>query len=272
MMFHLGSENEHLVRRMQEVVASDTVSHAYIVEGPLPQERLQFAKSFAKGILCPKRTGDNCGECPICDKIDHGNHEDLVFVEREDGKMSLGIDMIRKMQTRIGVKPNGPRYIVIIEEGDLLTEIAQNSLLKTLEEPPAGAVLMLLTENTENFLPTIRSRCVYCRIEGAEEIREESLYQQADELIAMAAGGAPYYRMKKMLGGAASGKEEAIRLIDCMEERYRRQLLSRDEKGIPCSAERISVCVDALEKARRQLTSGMTTSYVMRRLLLIIGG
>lgn len=268
----MGSENEPLIERIENSISQGRVSHAYIIEGPDYLDKPAFARQFAKGILCPDRRGDNCGSCAICDKIDHGNHEDLIFVERIKTKQSLGIELIKQMQARISIKPNGPRYIVIMEEADLMTEDAQNCLLKTLEEPPGGAVLILLSENSESLLPTIRSRCVKYRFEGAGEVRDEQISKRSREVISQLLDGSPFYRLKEALGEVSRDRSEAVALIDCMEERCRELILSRDDRGVPYSAEEIGRCVDALEEARRQLSRGLTPSYVMKRFLLSVGG
>ena len=272
MDFHLGSENDPLIRRIEHSIQSGRLSHAYLIEGPAHLDKPAFARSFAKGILCPEGRGDNCGRCPVCDKIDHENHEDLIYVRRLKTKQTVGIDLVREMQTQISIKPNGPRYIVIIEESDLMTEDAQNSLLKTLEEPPGGAILILLTENSERLLPTIRSRCVKYRLEGSQETRDEEVSRQANEILEQLLEGVPFYRIKKTLGDIGRDRSAAILLNDCMEERCRELILSRDGYGVPYPAAEITKCVDALEAARGQLAQGLTPAYVLKRLLLSVGG
>ena len=272
MRFLVGTENETLIRRIENSIAEGRVSHAYIIEGPAYLDKPAFAREFAKGILCPDRRGENCGKCAICDKIDHDNHEDLLYVEREKAKQALGIGQIKQMQKQISIKPNGPRYVVFIEEADLMTEDAQNCLLKTLEEPPGGAVLILLSENSESLLPTIRSRCIKYRLEGSGEVREEDLSRRGSEVIGQLLDGVPFYRLRKSLGDISRDRQDAVALIDCMQERCRQLILSRDERGVPYSAEEIGRCVEALEEARRQLGRGLTPAYVLKRFLLSVGG
>ena len=176
------------------------------------------------------------------------------------------------MQKQISIKPNGLRYIVIIEEADLMTEDAQNCLLKTLEEPPGGAVLILLSENTESLLPTIRSRCIKYRLEGSGETRDEEVSRRGSEVIGQLLDGVPFYRLRKAMGEISRDRQDAAALIDCMQERCRVLILSRDENGVPYSAEEIGKCVETLEDARRQLAQGLTPAYVLKRFLLSVGG
>ena len=276
MIFRLSTENDPLIRHIENAVAADAVSHAYIIEGAAHLNKTEIAESFAKGILCPRRgepdCGENCGACPVCDKIDHGNHEDMIYVGRVKGKQTLGIDLIRQMQSQVAVKPNGERYIVIIEESELMTEEAQNCLLKTLEEPPGSSVLMLLTDNSERLLPTIRSRCVRYRIEGDASVSDEKLRQCAEELVEMSLSGAPFYKSRKVLGGLGRDRQQAAELIDCMEEQCRERILSRNDNGVPASPAEISAMIDALEAARMQLSRGLNPGSVLKRFLLTIGG
>ena len=272
MIFHVGTENDPLTRRIEKSIAEGRISHAYIIEGPAYLDKPAFARDFSKGILCPERRGDNCGRCAVCDKIDHDNHEDLIYVQRQKGKQSLGIDPIKQMQKQISIKPNGLRYIVIIEEADLMTEDAQNCLLKTLEEPPGGAVLILLSENTESLLPTIRSRCIKYLLEGSGETRDEEVSRRGSEVIGQLLDGVPFYRLRKAMGEISRDRQDAAALIDCMQERCQVLILSRDENGVPYSAEEIGKCVEALEDARRQLAQGLTPAYVLKRFLLSVGG
>lgn len=268
MNFQLDRENDPLILRLENSVKNERVSHAYLIEGPSFTDKPAFARSFAKGILCPKGLGENCGACPICDKIDHGNHEDLIYVSRQSGKQTIAIKQIREMQAQVGIKPGGERYIVIIDESEAMTEDAQNCLLKTLEEPPGKTVLLLLTENSQRLLPTIRSRCVKIRLEGEGQAADEQLAEKAEQLLDQFLGRSGYYRMRKTLGDAGKDARQALDLIDLMERRCRERVLSRDENGVPYSPEEVSRCAFGLEKAREQISRGMTPGYVLKRFLL----
>ncbi len=268
MNFQIDRENAPLIRRLENSIKSERVSHAYLIEGPSFIDKPAFAESFAKGILCPKGLGENCGACPICDKIDHGNHEDLIYVNRQAGRQTIAIRQIREMQAQVSIKPGGERYIVILDESETMTEDAQNCLLKTLEEPPGKTVLLLLTENSQRLLPTIRSRCVKIRLEGEGRAADEQLNEKAEQLLDQFLGRSSYYRMRKTLGDAGKDAQQALSLIDLMERRCRERILSRDENGIPYSSEEVSRCTFGLERAREQISRGMTPGYVLKRFLL----
>ena len=258
------------MRRAGAAAASGRIFHAYIIESPSETDRIAFAKWFIKAILCKDGRGSDCGRCPVCSKVEHGNHEDVLVLKKE--KTVIPVSVIRKAQARLDRKPFGERNILVVEDADHMREEAANTLLKTLEEPPGSSVLLLLSENTENLLPTIRSRCVRFRIESVTGEPDEKTRQKAAEVIRIAVNGGPYYAMKNAMGNAASDREKAAVFIDCMEEACRQLLLARNDRGVLNSPAHTGKMIGALEEARRQLTRGMAPKYIMKRLLLAIGG
>ena len=123
MRFEIDEDNRILVQRLERVVRDDRVSHAYILEGDHRIGKRAFTESFVKGILCPKHLGENCGECSICDKVDHGNCEDLFYVAA-DGN-SIKDASILEVQDRLKTMPFGSRNVVIVEDADTMTQRAQ---------------------------------------------------------------------------------------------------------------------------------------------------
>ena len=271
MRFDLDPRNDRLIRRMEKAIQTGTVSHAYLIEGGEQVDKEAFARTFAKGILCPKALGENCGECPICDKIDHDNMEDLLTVRRKT-KTNLPIEYIRQMQAKLNVQPVGPRHIVIIADGDLMNEAAQNCLLKTLEEPPGQSVLMILSQNMEKLLPTIRSRCVKMHLEGSGIPADSETRQLAQELLDLLDEHAPYYRLKKAAEKAGKDRDSLMALLDDMEDLYRQRFGARSSSGVPLPPEDMERAVLAMEETRRKLDQGMTPRYLIKNMLLTIGG
>lgn len=270
MNINAGLENQGLIRRLEHSVEQETVFHAYLIEGGKQVDKKAFAKAFAKGILCPRKLGENCGECAVCGKIDHDNHEDLIFLTKT--KTTIPVETIRRTLSRIALQPVNTRNILIIEDADSLNEAGQNTLLKTLEEPPGRTVILLLSENSENLLPTIRSRCVLCRIEGEGGERGSELKETADRIVEMVLRGAPYYRLKKEAEGMLGDSEEALALIEALESGFSRRLLSPDQGEIPMPADECGSRIEALEEAAGKIRKGMAHRYVIRSLLLTIGG
>ena len=272
MKFDLSRENDRLVQRLENALANDAISHAYIIEGGSNVDKVAFAKAFAKGILCPKRLGENCGECSGCDKIDHGNQEDILYLRKREGRANILVEDVRDMQAELMIRPFGARHIAIIVDGDDLSEICQNTLLKTLEEPPGESLLMILLENTENMLPTIRSRCVLCRIEGSGLGAGDKIRALGEETLEMLSRRAPFYRLKKSADAVAKERDKAIALVDVLEELYGKRFFRRDERDVPYSAEKMKQDLYVIEEARRRLQRGMNIGYTLKEMLLKLAG
>ena len=149
---------------LKKAVIKDKVSHSYIFCGEAGSGKTVMASMFAAALMCEEHTGDACMECASCKKVQSRNHPDIIVVQHEKPD-SIGVDDIRKgIVEDIYIKPFESRYkIYIIPEAQNMTVQAQNALLKTLEEPPQYAVIILLAESTDGLLPTIVSRCTVIR-------------------------------------------------------------------------------------------------------------
>ncbi len=145
---------------LKKEVTKNRVFHAYIFCGEMGSGKTVTASMFAAALLCEKQTGDACMECPSCRRVMSRNHPDIRVVQHEKPE-SVGIDDIRSQVINdIYIKPYESRYkIYMIPDAAIMTTEAQNALLKTLEEPPEYAVLMLLAESADTLLPTVLSRC-----------------------------------------------------------------------------------------------------------------
>lgn len=148
---------EHL----QKCIELKKVSHAYIFNGSLGAGKKTVAALFAKALQCEEGNTVPCGKCHSCVQSDSKSQPDIIWVEHEKVG-SIGIDDIRQQLINdIQIKPYHSRYkIYIIDEAEKLTVQAQNTLLKTIEEPPEYGIIILLTTNADVFLQTVLSRCV----------------------------------------------------------------------------------------------------------------
>ena len=141
-MFENIIGNEKNKNILKKSIEQNQISHSYIFSGIEGIGKKEIAKQFAKEILCSNII----------------NNPDFFLIEPEDGKIK--IDTIRELQKKIAEKPiNLGKKVYIINDAELMTKEAQNALLKTLEEPPEYAVLILITSNENNLLSTIKSRC-----------------------------------------------------------------------------------------------------------------
>ncbi|MGO4548758.1 DNA polymerase III subunit delta' [Paenibacillus sp. 2TAB23] len=144
-------------RILSHALQSGKVSHAYLFNGPSGTGRMAMAREFAKALFCTAGGADSCGECLECRKFEHGNQTDLTIVA-PDGQ-SIKIDQIRELQRDFSYRNSGTkRKVYMIEQADKMTMQAANSLLKFLEEPLSPVVAILITDNGQAILPTIRSR------------------------------------------------------------------------------------------------------------------
>ena len=265
MILDSGRENSKLKDRLERSVRENRVSHAYIFEGPSNIDKEAFARGFIKGVLCPKDLGENCGECSICSKVDHGNHEDITYF-RKDG-LSVKDAAIEALQEKIKVRPVGERNIMVICDSDTMTAKAQNSLLKTLEEPPGDALIILLSENMENLAPTILSRCVKFRIDAQPETAED---EEAGKLVEMALSGCRFHELVHEAGDSLRDRAKAWMLLDSMERIYRNLAVEKSDGVRTYKIEDICRYVDSIEEARVRLKRKMSAEYAMKELLLAI--
>ena len=152
---------EQIKEHLRNAISTDKVSHAYIINGERSSGKEFIARVFAMALQCEKGEIEPCGECHSCKQALSSNHPDIIYVSHEKPN-TIGVEDIRlQINGDIGVKPySSRRKIYIMNEGEKMTVQAQNALLKTLEEPPEYAVILILTTQVEALLPTILSRCV----------------------------------------------------------------------------------------------------------------
>lgn len=262
--------NEKLIERLSAAVKNDFISHAYIFEGEACLDKRAFADAFIQSVLCTAKPGEGCDECIVCTKIHHGNHEDISYVEAEG--TSIKDEAIERMQERLKTKPYGSRNIAVICDADTMTLRAQNRLLKTLEEPPAGTILILLSENIENLTQTILSRCVKYRINYFGSPDYEYMIKTAEEAADLLLEGAPFYRLKQAIAPVAKENKETAAFLDALEKVYRDLLLGKGANSKLYKREQIYRNVAVIEETRRQIHRGVSNGYALKNLLIKIGG
>ena len=153
--------NDAVKARLSGAFASGRVAHSYLLCGPAGSGKHMLTRILSAAMQCEGRSGKiPCGVCSGCRKALEGVHPDIITVDDPDHK-AMTVDPIRAARSDMFIRPNeGKRKIYIIPRGQDMNESAQNALLKTIEEPPAYAVVMLLADNPDALLPTISSRCV----------------------------------------------------------------------------------------------------------------
>ena len=157
--------NTPLVEQLRRSAASGRSSHAYLFLGGAGAGKRLIANTFAKALQCEGEKRP-CDSCKSCHAFNHGNHPDVIYFQPlKNGKTYTIEDVREQLLETVDLKPfQYEKKIYIIEKADTLNIQSQNALLKTLEEPPAHAVFLLLAERAEAFLPTILSRGVVMKI------------------------------------------------------------------------------------------------------------
>ena len=171
--------NDMIKEHFQKAIENNKISHAYILTGEAGTGRKSIANAFSMALLCEKGGKEPCMVCHSCKQVLSGNHPDLIYVKHEKPN-SIGVDDIREqINDTIMIRPYSSYYkIYIVDEAEKMTVQAQNALLKTIEEPPSYAVIILITTNQEAFLPTILSRCVQLKLKPLKDFTVKSYLVQ----------------------------------------------------------------------------------------------
>lgn len=185
--------DEAVVERFRRSISRNRMSHAYLFHGPKGVGKKTFAVRLAQCLFCERIEDAElqaCGECPSCKRIEAKTHPDFLHVECPKGKRILPVELFIGSKERrgregmcheIALKPmSGNRKIAIVDDTESMNPESANALLKTLEEPPEYATLILIASNADSLLPTIRSRCQQVRFSPLNEESLTKLLQQLE--------------------------------------------------------------------------------------------
>lgn len=167
-------KNAQIEELLKNTIKSKKIVNGYIFSGNGSTRNYAYAKKFAKMILC--LNVEECNTCKSCIMFDDDNHSDYFEINKENTE-SIKIDEIRDMQDRIIEKPiTSSKKVYVINNAEKMTIEAQNCLLKTLEEPPEFITIILVSNNENTILATIKSRCTKVAFteEDKKEITEEN--------------------------------------------------------------------------------------------------
>lgn len=153
--------HEEIIRHLKNAMTTGKISHSYIFTGRPGSGKKLLATTYAMTLQCEAGGTEPCQKCDSCKKAIGKNHPDIIMVNHEKPG-TITIDEVRDQVIHdVAIKPYCSQHkIYIIPDAEMMTVQAQNAILKTIEEPPEYAVIMLLTSNIDSLLPTIRSRCV----------------------------------------------------------------------------------------------------------------
>ena len=153
--------HEDIIAHFKSSIETGNVGHAYIISGDAGSGKKALAYAFAYTLECEAGGTEPCGNCQSCLQISTGNYPDIITVTHEKPNL-ISVDEVREqLVNTVDVKPYKGKYkIYVIPDAELLNVQAQNAILKTIEEPPAYAVILLLTTNLDKLLETVQSRCL----------------------------------------------------------------------------------------------------------------
>ena len=153
--------HEDVVAHLQNAIRTGKVSHSYLLSGDPGSGKKLIANTFAAALLCEKGQADPCMECSSCKKAETFQHPDIIHVTHEKPGVITVDDIRTQVVHDVAIRPYyGTWKVYLIPDAQMMNTQAQNALLKTIEEPPSYAVIILITTNAEALLPTILSRCV----------------------------------------------------------------------------------------------------------------
>ncbi len=192
---------------LKSVAATGKVNHAYLIEGPTGSGKLLLAEAFAAALTCEEERPEACGQCQSCHQAADRCHPDIHYLLPTKPAL-ISVDDIRtQVVDDVQIRPYyGRRKIYIIENAELMNVQAQNALLKTLEEPPAYAVLLLLTTNAGALLETIRSRCTLLPLHPLKDLQIQMYLMENQKL--------PEYKAKLCAAFARGSLGRAMKLAD----------------------------------------------------------
>ncbi|MDY4839367.1 MAG: DNA polymerase III subunit [Lachnospiraceae bacterium] len=199
--------HEQIIEHFKNAITMDKVSHAYILNGPDLSGKRMLAEAFAMTLQCEKKGTEPCMECHSCKQTIGRNQPDIIYLQHEKPN-TISVDDIRtQINNDIVVKPySSPYKIYIIDEAEKMNVQAQNALLKTIEEPPKYAIILLLTTNVETFLPTILSRCIRLDLKVVSDEKIKAYLMQKYEI--------PDYKADVCVAFAQGNVGKAVKLAE----------------------------------------------------------
>lgn len=206
---------------LQRLLEKDKIPHALLFQGADQIGKTRVGKTFAESILCSQPAHRPCGVCRSCLGMKEHAHPDFIVI-RPDGQY-IKIDQIRELQYQAGISAHwGGKRVCIIEEADRMNEQAANSLLKLLEEPPLGLLLLLISAKPHALLPTILSRCSVLKFQpvSIEQLTEALVAsghpQTQAKVAAQLSGGRMGAALDLLLPDGFGLRDKAVEILKSM--------------------------------------------------------
>lgn len=285
--------NQILKQRLAKLISSGNIPQCNIFEGPI-EVASEFAESFAKAVLCTDRKDDDsCGACISCRKIESENSEEVKYFGTIDADKPVKIDIIREMRdTALSKSYTGRPTFLIVRNTARMQEGAQNAMLKLLEEPPKDVFILLVTENADSLLETIRSRCQIFRVlkdgfqENFEQASDESRLR-TKSLLQKIVEGSPFFEMQDDINYFSKDRGRLRDFTNEAELFFRNMMVSNyDVQGvlradfagkeieIRSSAARnvefLMSGISSIEQARRDLAGNVSAGHTLKYMIFDI--
>ena len=284
--------NDKIKNELINSVKQNKYSHSYLFLGTSGIGKRLIAREFAKMILCEGEE-KYCGKCKSCLEFDSNNNPDFLEIE-PDGN-NVKIEQIREMQRKIAEQPIiSEKKVYIINEADTMTREAQNCLLKTLEEPPEFANIILIGANEANFLSTIKSRCTIIKFNNIPDEEIKKYLEQKYELenvpksIILASSGsigkAEIIKDKQELYSAVDEAINNIEKMDLIDTLKKADIIYKSQEDKNEILEYINIvlfkkakqntkylnCINIVEDAKKRLKANSNYNMTIDNMIMTI--
>lgn len=217
--------NVQLKTNLAQSIGKGHISHFYLISGPVGSGKRTLAKLLAAAILC-REEKKPCLHCAACRKVMDGSHPDFITVDDPE-KKTVTVELIRQARADIYVRPNESEHkIYLFPRAQDMGLPGQNALLKVLEEPPAYGVFLLLTDNPDKLLPTVRSRCTELHMQPLPEdilrqrLREDfPQIEEEEREAALARSGGYLGQAKELLKDGGEVSPQTLKWIEALAEK-----------------------------------------------------
>ena len=220
-MFENIAGHENIKNILSNNINTKNILHSYLFIGEEGIGKKMLAKEFAKAILCTSENNKPCNICKSCVEFNTNNNANFNLINEEGS--AIKIEQIRNMQVKIAEKPINSNYkVYLINDAELMTQEAQNCLLKTLEEPPEYIVIILITSNENKILNTIKSRCMKLYFNNLDKnsvkkvLTEKFEMEDINDSFLDAAGGS--IKKALLIKEKSSEYEQITKLFDIIDK------------------------------------------------------
>ena len=262
---------------IMNIAAGSRAAHAFVIEGRAGEARSALVGRIAAGLECtsPDAGARPCGTCPACRQAAAGTNMDIIHMSKslssgKSGRETYKVDDAAAFIERLSMGAYGRHLVGIIDDADILSETIQNKLLKTLEEPAPGTIILLALSNRDNLLSTVRSRCSDIRVsdyiedEAAEDEETTARRAALTGLADMAGSGAEFCEFRAALDKAVRSREDALVYLAVLEEGLRDKMIRGGAKTPAEYAEDIEL----VNMCRMDIRREMNHSRALKRLFL----